>query len=149
MLCAQGQGQWLPLQGCEGREPCTGVVKMWKCSSRNQSELDLLVLQIEPRLLTLNDLNPNEHGDRANLLYLKACLLAGLGGRRGNNRVRGGYHFELKAKGSSFELAFLEGFGGRYLKGFTRTGKHGKTGMKSARVAMRLAASEPLPELGP
>jgi hypothetical protein len=43
----------------------------------------------------------------------------------------------------------LEGFGGRYLKDFKRTGKHGKTGMKSARVAMRLAASEPLPELGP
>ncbi len=59
------------------------------------------------------------------------------------------YHFELKAKGSSLELAFLEGFGGRYLKDFKRTGKHGKTGMKSARVAMRLAASEPLPELGP
>lgn len=58
------------------------------------------------------------------------------------------YPFDISAKGKTFELEFLEGFGGTTLRRMEKAVPAAED-LNPTRIALRIAATAPLPELGP
>ena len=59
------------------------------------------------------------------------------------------YHFELSPKGSSFELTFLEGFGGTSVRRLERTDKSSEAALDPARVAARPRCERAFAQVAP